>query len=145
MSTSALSDTNADTKLCQDPTSDTKSYTKPEKQVENYLIIRCQANNWWCLKEKVANKKGWPDRTVFADQARVYYIECKDRGKRPRPDQVSIHNKLRGLGHVVLLIDSKEKVKQFEFHVMFNIPILPGSNLTYPEPKQAKRKGGTRA
>lgn len=104
-----------------------------EKSVENYLKRRCDANGWKCFKQKVAGKRGWPDRTVYCPAGRVYHIECKDRGKRPRPDQESIHKMLIALGHVVLLIDTQAKVKQFEFHAQFAVPIPPDSNLTHPD------------
>lgn len=104
-----------------------------EKLVEKYLKRICDSNNWLCLKQKVANKRGWPDRTVIAFNPTHYYVECKDRGKRPRPDQEAVHKELRRRGVTVLLIDTKEKVKQFEFHVKFNVPIPPDSNLTHPD------------
>lgn len=116
------------------------SLTKPEKQVENYLVRRCNANDWWCYKESVANKRGWPDRFIYPGCGRRYPVECKDRGKRPRPDQVAVHAALKAKGFPVLLIDTKEKVQQLEFHIKFNIPITADSNLWHPEIKTRKKK-----
>ena len=113
-----------------------------EKLVEKYLKRICDGNNWLCLKQKVAGKRGWPDRTVYVSDGKIYHIECKDRGKRPRPDQAAVHAALLKMGHLVLLIDTKEKVKQFEFHALYAIPIPADSNLTYPE--QSKRSTGRR-
>lgn len=119
-----------DTKPCQDSVKIARS---DEKLVEKYLKRICDGNNWMCLKQKVAGKRGWTDRTVIAFTPTHYYVECKDRGKRPRPDQEAVHAELRRRGVIVLLIDTKEKVKQFEFHVKFNVPIPPDSNLTHPD------------
>ena len=153
LSTSALSDNLPDNQPffsgCQLSENGEKGVKMPrqrsdEKQTEKYLKYRCDKNGWGCFKQSVVNKRGWPDRTVFCAGTRTYYIECKDRGKRPRPDQVAIHEMLRKLGHVVLLIDSKEKVKQFEFYAFHAIPIPADSNLTYPEQssRAKSRRGG---
>lgn len=119
------------------------SRTKPEKQVENYLVRRCNDNGWWCYKEKVANKRGWPDRFIYPGQGKRYPVECKDHGKSPRPDQAAVHAALKAKGFPVLLIDTKEKVQQLEFHIKFSIPIAEDSNLWHPEvhvPKPRKKK-----
>ena len=125
---------------CQKTEFVVKSQQKPEKIVETYLKRRCDLNNWWCLKESVTGKRGWPDRTILPGLGKLYYVECKDRGKKPRPDQAAVHAALLARGFPVLLIDTKEKVQQLEFHIKFNIAIIPGSNLLHPEFKTRKTK-----
>lgn len=137
-STSALSNS-LDLQMSQESV---KLARSDEKLVEKYLKRICDGNNWMCLKQKVAGKRGWPDRTVYVSDGKIYHVECKDRGKRPRPDQAAVHAALLKMGHLVLLIDTKEKVKQFEFHALYAIPIPADSNLTYPE--QSKRSTGRR-
>lgn len=137
--TSALSDNFPTISMTTEVVTLSKS---EEKAVEKYLKRICDGNNWMCLKQKVAGKRGWPDRTVYVSDGKIYHIECKDRGKRPRPDQAAVHAALLKMGHLVLLIDTKEKVKQFEFHALYAIPIPADSNLTYPE--QSKRSTGRR-
>ena len=103
-----------------------------EKSTEKYLKSESEKLGAWCLKFKTPGYWGTPDRIVLWPGNRVYYAELKDRGKKLSPHQAAFHLRLRALGSVPLLIDTKEKVNQFLFHAIHAIPIPADSNLAYP-------------
>lgn len=55
---------------------------------------------------------GLPDRLVLLPEGKMFFAELKAPGKKPRPEQVRVHESLRKLGFDVRVIDSTAKVKE---------------------------------
>jgi len=81
-----------------------------EKTIENYLCRRVRGAGGLALKLVCPGWTGVPDRIILMPKARVYFAEAKDAGKRPRPRQDYVHGRLRELGFLVFVPDSKEAV-----------------------------------
>lgn len=85
-----------------------------EKTVEEYLIKRVAAQlHGKAMKWVSPGNSGVPDRLVIVPGGRVYFVELKAPGKRPRKLQEYVHKQIREMGCVVLTIDTKEKVDSF--------------------------------
>ena len=81
-----------------------------EKQIENYLKVKIKRMGGICLK--LTGYKGIPDRMILVN-GKCYFVELKDEGKKLRPEQQAWQDKLREMGFVAVMIDSKEKVDVF--------------------------------
>lgn len=55
---------------------------------------------------------GLPDRLVLLPEGKMFFAELKAPGKKPRPEQVRVHESLKRLGFDVRVIDSTAKVKE---------------------------------
>ena len=53
---------------------------------------------------------GFPDRVILLPPGKIFFVELKDKGRKPRPLQVYCHRKLEGLGFRVFVLDSKAAV-----------------------------------
>lgn len=84
-----------------------------EKSIENHLVKRVRENGGEALKFYSQFSTGYPDRVVMLPGGRIYWVELKAPGKKPTKLQTEMHEKLRKLGQVVLVIDSKETVNSF--------------------------------
>jgi hypothetical protein len=84
-----------------------------EKQIEIYFKKQVAAVGGWAIKFIPISLSGFPDRIVLMPGARVYFVELKRPGKKPRKLQIVIHDKLRKYGFKVFVIDSLELVQQF--------------------------------
>lgn len=91
-----------------------------EKTVENRLKNKVKAMGGVALKVNASNMAGLPDRIVMFPQGKIYFVELKAPGKKPRPLQLSAHRILRRLGFSVLVIDSPEGVDEFLKKVLEN-------------------------
>ena len=85
-----------------------------EKSVEEYLCKRVKDTlHGKAYKYTSPGNNGVPDRLVLIPGGRVYFIETKAPGKRPRKLQDYVHDEIRNMGCVVLTIDTKSKVDSF--------------------------------
>lgn len=82
-----------------------------EKTIENYLKKEVEKHGGLCLKFISASMRGLPDRIVLFSGGRILFVELKVPGKKPRAEQLRLHERLKKLGVKVYVIDSKEKVK----------------------------------
>lgn len=83
-----------------------------EKQIELKLVKEVTALNGWCPKLFSPGTSGMPDRIVLLPNGRAFFVELKAPGKKPRPLQERVHEKLRELGFDVYVIDSFEKINE---------------------------------
>ena len=83
-----------------------------EKDIEKRLDVAIKKLGGWTLKLLPTFVSGLPDRLVLY-KGRALFVELKSTGKRARPDQLRVHEKLRGYGFEVVVIDSKEEVDNF--------------------------------
>lgn len=86
-----------------------------EKQIEQYLVKRVKASGGKAYKFVSPGNAGVPDRLVCLPGGRIIFVELKAPGKKPTPLQLAKHRELQRLGFRVLVIDSKERIRN-EFH-----------------------------
>lgn len=82
-----------------------------EAKVEKYLIRYVKDKGGLCLKFISASMRGLPDRIVILPQGKIFFIELKAKGKKPRPEQTRVHKLFSSLGAKVYTADSKEMVR----------------------------------
>lgn len=73
-----------------------------EKHVTGQLTKEVKRRGWLKYKQE---GRGAPDWVIIPNDMPAFFIECKATGKRPRPEQLRAHEKLRALGHVVHVLD----------------------------------------
>lgn len=78
-----------------------------ESTIERHLVAKVKAAGGTAYKFMSPGRKAVPDRLVLLPGGRVVFVECKAPGELPRADQVREHNRLRGLGFKVVMLDSK--------------------------------------
>ena len=84
-----------------------------EKTIEQYLYKKVAQVRGWAIKLASQHHNGLPDRLVIFPGGKVYFVELKQKGQRPRASQIHTHNMIKALGFNVLVIDSKEQVNEF--------------------------------
>lgn len=84
-----------------------------ENTVEGYLRKRVRAAGGKCYKFICPGHVGAPDRLCIFPPGRIYFIETKAPGGKPRPTQLMFHRELAELGVTVRVIDTREKVREF--------------------------------
>lgn len=78
-----------------------------EKQLERLLkSIVENTMNGLCLKLLSQHITGLPDRLCLLPRGKIFFVEVKTTGKKPRKIQEHIHEKLRKLGFRVYVLDS---------------------------------------
>lgn len=55
---------------------------------------------------------GLPDRMCLLPGKRIFFIELKTTGKKPRKIQTHVHNLIKSLGFEVYVIDSTDSMKK---------------------------------
>lgn len=84
-----------------------------ENTVEGYLRKKVRAVRGKCYKFICPGHVGAPDRICIFPGGRVYFVETKAPGGKPRPAQLAFHRELAELGVAVRVIDTREKVRAF--------------------------------
>ena len=69
-----------------------------EQNIELFLIRQVSLKGGLCLKMNSITMKGLPDRLVLLPNVKMFFAELKAPGKKPRPEQVRVHESLRKLG-----------------------------------------------
>ncbi|MBF4806038.1 MAG: VRR-NUC domain-containing protein [Pseudoleptotrichia goodfellowii] len=80
-----------------------------EIEIEKYLVKKIKGLGGKAYKFISPGNSGVPDRLVLLP-GKIFFVELKALGKEPRPLQVMQINKIKKLGQVVYVIDSKQKV-----------------------------------
>lgn len=81
-----------------------------EKYIERSLVKYVEASGGLCIKLLTNHFLGLPDRMVLLPGGKIYFVELKSAGQKPRKIQTFVHNKLRDLGFTVLVIDNVEQI-----------------------------------
>lgn len=84
-----------------------------ENTVERYLRKKVRAAGGKCYKFITPGHIGAPDRLCIFPGGRVYFVETKAPGGKPRPSQLAFHRELAELGVTVRVIDTRDKVAAF--------------------------------
>ena len=87
-----------------------------ESVIEQFLVKECRARGWLCVKLLSPSMAGLPDRMILAPGGRVFFVELKVPGQKPRRLQESMHKMLIKLGFSVCVLDSKEAVRAYMEH-----------------------------
>ena len=107
------------TKVILDEVSTFKPKPIRESQIEKYLVEQVKAKGGMCRKVKFINHNGAPDRVLFfppytdgvyARTIPAFWVELKAPGKKPTTQQLREHERMRGMGQQVEVIDSFEGV-----------------------------------
>lgn len=84
-----------------------------EKEIEIYLRDQVKKAGGKAYKFESPGNDGVPDRLVIFPGNRVYFVELKAPGKKPRPLQVKQMKVIASFGCDVRVIDSKQGVDEF--------------------------------
>lgn len=83
-----------------------------EKSIERYLSERVKSVGGLCLKYANPGESGYPDRLVVLPRGVIRWVELKSRGKKPTRLQSLRHAELERRGHIVHVVDSRERVDE---------------------------------
>lgn len=72
-----------------------------EKVLERRLKQEVEKSGGLCLKFESPGCNGVPDRIIIMPGGRIYFAELKDAGKRERPIQMYVQQRLREMGCTV--------------------------------------------
>lgn len=86
--------------------------TMYEHELEDFAVARFAEAGHFCLKFVSPGFPGVPDRIVIAPDGRVFFIEFKAPGQKPRRMQPHVHVMLRNMGHRVEVIDTFAQVRR---------------------------------
>ena len=81
-----------------------------ESEIEKYLVRELEKIRVRADKYSTPGRRHAPDRICLRWPGKVFFVECKAPGEKPRPGQVREFNRLRDLGFLVFVVDSKDKV-----------------------------------
>ncbi|MFT8709465.1 MAG: VRR-NUC domain-containing protein [Sporolactobacillus sp.] len=84
-----------------------------ERDIEIYLRDQVKKAGGKAYKFESPGNDGVPDRIVIFPGDRIYFIELKRPGGKPRPLQVAKIKELRDFGCWVDVIDTKAGVDEF--------------------------------
>lgn len=81
-----------------------------EKEIEKYLVKKIKEYGGLAIKLNSTSMAGLPDRLLLLPNARIKFVELKQKNKKPRTIQKVVMGKLHKLGFDVLLIDDVQEV-----------------------------------
>lgn len=81
-----------------------------EKDIEKYLNEVIKKIGGITFKFISPNNVGVPDRIVILKGGIVHFVELKQEGKKPRKIQELQINKIKNMGCIAFVIDSKEMI-----------------------------------
>ncbi len=81
-----------------------------ERVIERYLIKKVSESHGMCIKMESSSMSGLPDRLCVLPGNKVFFVELKAPGKKPRALQKIVISNLKDLGCKVYVADSKELV-----------------------------------
>lgn len=87
--------------------------SKPEAKVESYLVTGVEARGGWCRKMIDKGRKGAPDRVCDFPQRVTIEVETKASDGHLDTWQERYHERLRSLGHIVLVLWTIAQVDKF--------------------------------
>lgn len=86
--------------------------TRHEHEIEDFAAARFAEAGHALLKFISPGFPGVPDRIVVASGGRVFFIEFKAPGQRPRRTQPKVIKMLKDMGHRVEIVDTYGQVNQ---------------------------------
>lgn len=77
-----------------------------ESYIERKFVDYIRSVGGMALKLDAMSCAGIPDRLVVLPDGKMFFVELKQPGKKPRPIQLKRHADLRKLGFDVYVVDS---------------------------------------
>lgn len=85
-----------------------------EDSIEAHLEKKTKEARGWAVKLPGVLMPGWPDRMVLLPGGRVVFVELKrPKGGKLERLQPLIHSKLRRLGFLVMVWNTKQQINEF--------------------------------
>lgn len=84
-----------------------------EKLIEKKLREQIKKMGGLALKLESQHFTGLPDRMVLMPEGRIFFVETKSTGDKPRKRQLLVHQQLRDLGFSVDVIDDMKGLDKF--------------------------------
>lgn len=81
-----------------------------EKDIERKLKREVERNDGICFKF-LSSVSGVPDRLILLPGGRMFFVETKRRGEKPRPLQERQIKKIRDLGFEVYVLDDEKEIR----------------------------------
>lgn len=81
-----------------------------EAAIERHLVTVVRSLGGECLKFTSPGRRHVNDRLVLLPGGKVWFVELKQPGAKPRPGQVRFHGRLSALGCNSVVLDTKEKI-----------------------------------
>lgn len=87
-----------------------------EERLHNDIIKFCRDSGWIYFHGSMAHKTlrtvGEPDFTILANNARVFFIECKTKTGKLSPEQLALKLWAEKLGHTIHTVRSMSEFKE---------------------------------
>lgn len=84
-----------------------------EKEIEKLLVQKVKKLGGRAYKFVSPGNVGVPDRLVVLPGGKIGFAELKQKGKKPTQYQTLQIGRLMGLGCLVMVVDSEEKIDLF--------------------------------
>jgi hypothetical protein len=81
-----------------------------ESDIENYLVREVKKRKGIPYKFTSPGRRSVPDRLILLPDGVLFFIEVKRPGGSPTIKQLQEHARLRDLGQVVFVVDSKAEI-----------------------------------
>lgn len=78
-----------------------------EDSIEDHLVKEVKKAGGIAYKFISPGRRSVPDRLVLLPDGKVIFVECKAPGEKPTAAQLREHEKIRALGFIVRVLDSK--------------------------------------
>lgn len=78
-----------------------------ENSIEDHLVKEVKKAGGIAYKFISPGRRSVPDRLVLLPDGKVIFVECKAPGEKPTAAQLREHEKIRALGFIVVVLDSK--------------------------------------
>ncbi|AYD44698.1 VRR-NUC domain-containing protein [Yersinia rochesterensis] len=79
-----------------------------EDSIEDNLVKEVKKSGGIAYKFVSPGRRSVPDRLVLLPDGKVIFVECKAPGEKPTSAQLREHEKLRALGFIVHVLNSKD-------------------------------------
>mgnify|MGYP006916080632 CR=1 FL=1 len=91
-----------------------------ESAIERYFCREIKNAGGLAMKFVSPGLSGVPDRIVILPMSKIYFVELKQKGKKPRKLQRKVFNRFLKLGFKTYILDSYEVVDKFVEEVTKN-------------------------
>ncbi|MBD5369624.1 MAG: VRR-NUC domain-containing protein [Bacteroides sp.] len=90
----------------------TRNAQESEKEIERYLSALAHMHGAISLKYTSGTSTGFPDRLLLFAQGVAVWVEVKSKGRMPTRLQLFQIGRLRRLGHMAFICDSRETAEE---------------------------------
>lgn len=77
-----------------------------ESAIQHKICVQLKALGYMTVKCNLMSIPGFPDLIVLGNHGDLFFIECKQKGKKPTRLQEHVHGKLRERGFKVYVLDT---------------------------------------